>query len=236
MTAAEDADAAPRRGYRKGAERRVQILDEMIRMVAEQGVDASSLRSVAEALGITHAALRHYFPSRDELLLAVYREHEVREQNSPDRLASAIGDMRDSARRNREVPGLVQLYTTLAADAVGEGHPSTSDFMRERFARLRSELAVLIQRDQDLGRIRGDLVRTAHPTDRRAQVLEPTEQAAAKIDAAYARFHEVVVEVLDRLPATENEVVTRALAQVVEALAETVPEPEDEYTVPERAR
>lgn len=157
MTAAEDADAAPRRGYRKGAERRVQILDEMIRMVAEQGVDASSLRSVAEALGITHAALRHYFPSRDELLLAVYREHEVREQNSPDRLASAIGDMRDSARRNREVPGLVQLYTTLAADAVGEGHPSTSDFMRERFARLRSELAVLIQRDQDLGRIRSDL-------------------------------------------------------------------------------
>ncbi|MDF2492982.1 MAG: TetR family transcriptional regulator, partial [Microbacterium sp.] len=96
---ADDADAAqPRRGgYRKGAERRTQILDEMIRMVAEQGVDASSLRSVAEALGITHAALRHYFPSRDELLLAVYREHEVREQGAPDRMKSAIGDMRESA-------------------------------------------------------------------------------------------------------------------------------------------
>jgi DNA-binding MarR family transcriptional regulator len=83
---------------------------------------------------------------------------------------------------------------------------------------------------------KGDLVRTAHPTDRRAQVLEPTEQAAAKIDASYARFHEVVVEVLDRLPAPENEAVTRALGQVVEALAETVPEPEDEYTVTDGAR
>ncbi|MFJ3384674.1 MULTISPECIES: TetR/AcrR family transcriptional regulator [unclassified Curtobacterium] len=161
MTAAEDADTAPRRGYRKGAERRVQILDEMIRMVAEQGVDASSLRSVAEALGITHAALRHYFPSRDELLLAVYREHEVREQGAPDRLESAIGDMRESAGRNREIPGLVQLYTTLSADAVSEGHPSTREFMRERFARLRSELADLIRRDQELGRIRADL----DPTD-----------------------------------------------------------------------
>ncbi|WP_144765161.1 TetR/AcrR family transcriptional regulator [Curtobacterium sp. 9128] len=157
MTHAEDAERAPRRGYRKGAERRAQILDEMIRMVAEQGVDASSLRSVAEALGITHAALRHYFPSRDELLLAVYREHEVREQGAPDRMPSAIGDMRESAERNRAVPGLVQLYTTLAADAVSEGHPSTREFMRERFARLRGELADLIRRDQDLGRIRADL-------------------------------------------------------------------------------
>jgi len=197
MTAAEDADAAPRRGYRKGAERRVQILDEMIRMVAEQGVDASSLRSVAEALGITHAALRHYFPSRDELLLAVYREHEVREQNSPDRLASAIGDMRDSARRNREVPGLVQLYTTLAADAVGEGHPATSDFMRERFARLRSELAVLIQRDQELGRIRGD--------------LDPTDLASLSIAASDG----LQVQWLLDPDAVDGERVLRLLEQLV---------------------
>lgn len=149
--------ASRRGGYRKGVERRVQILDEMIRMVAEQGVDASSLRSVAEALGITHAALRHYFPSRDDLLLAVYREHEVREQGAPDRLKSAIGDMRDSASRNRQVPGLVQLYTTLSADAVQEGHPATREFMRERFARLRTDLAELIRRDQAAGRIRPDL-------------------------------------------------------------------------------
>ncbi|OIH99650.1 MULTISPECIES: TetR/AcrR family transcriptional regulator [unclassified Curtobacterium] len=159
MTHADDDDAAPPRrgGYRKGAERRAQILDEMIRMVAEQGVDASSLRSVADALGITHAALRHYFPSRDELLLAVYREHEVREQQAPDRLLSAIGDMRDSALRNRAVPGLVQLYTTLGADAVQEGHPATREFMRQRFTGLRADLAALIEADQARGRIRADL-------------------------------------------------------------------------------
>ncbi|WP_420369273.1 TetR/AcrR family transcriptional regulator [Curtobacterium sp. L1-20] len=159
MTHPADDDVAPPRrgGYRKGAERRAQILDEMIRMVADHGVDASSLRSVADALGITHAALRHYFPSRDELLLAVYREHEVREQSAPERMKSAIGDMRDSASRNRDVPGLVQLYTTLAADAVQEGHPATREFMRERFTRLRADLAALIEADQASGRIRGDL-------------------------------------------------------------------------------
>jgi AcrR family transcriptional regulator len=156
---ADDDAATPSRrgGYRKGTERRAQILDEMIRMVAEQGVDASSLRSVADALGITHAALRHYFPSRDELLLAVYREHEVREQGAPERMKSAIGDMRESAARNRAVPGLVQLYTTLSADAVQEGHPATREFMRDRFTRLRADLAELIRRDQAAGRIRDDL-------------------------------------------------------------------------------
>ena len=160
MTDPVDDDAVTpsrRGGYRKGTERRAQILDEMIRMVAEQGVDASSLRSVADALGITHAALRHYFPSRDELLLAVYREHEVREQGAPERMKSAIGDMRESAARNRAVPGLVQLYTTLSADAVQEGHPATREFMRERFTRLRADLADLIRRDQSSGRIRDDL-------------------------------------------------------------------------------
>lgn len=77
----------------------------------------------------------------------------------------------------------------------------------------------------------GDVVRTAHPTDRRAQVLEPTEQAAAKIDAAYARFHEIVVEVFDGLSDADNRVVAQALGRVVDRLSDAVPEPADEYTV-----
>ena len=77
----------------------------------------------------------------------------------------------------------------------------------------------------------GDVVRTAHPTDRRAQVLEPTEQAASKIDAAYARFHEIVVEVFDGLSDDDNRAVAQALGQVVDGLSRAVPEPADEYTV-----
>jgi len=195
---ADDEAAAPRRGgYRKGAERRTQILDEMIRMVADHGVDASSLRSVADALGITHAALRHYFPNRDELLLAVYREHEVREQGAPDRMKSAIGDMRDSASRNRAVPGLVQLYTTLAADAVQEGHPATREFMRERFTRLRADLAALIEADQASGRIRAD--------------LDPVDLASLSIAASDG----LQVQWLLDPEAVDGEKVLRLLEQIV---------------------
>jgi len=145
--------AEPRRGYAKGAARRAQILDQVLRMVAEQGVDASSLRSVAEALGISHAALRHYFPTRDDLLVAVYRAHEVRRGEAGGPRESAVGGMRKSAVLNREVPGLVQLYTTLAGDAAGAGHPVTREFFRERFARLRAELSDRVRADQEAGRI-----------------------------------------------------------------------------------
>lgn len=195
---ADDEAVPPRRGgYRKGAERRTQILDEMIRMVADHGVDASSLRSVADALGITHAALRHYFPNRDELLLAVYREHEVREQSAPERMKSAIGDMRESASRNRDVPGLVQLYTTLAADAVQEGHPATREFMRERFTRLRADLAALIEADQAAGRIRGD--------------LDPVDLASLSIAASDG----LQVQWLLDPEAVDGEKVLRLLEQIV---------------------
>jgi len=53
--------------------RRQQILQSAIALFAQQGVDSASLRTVGEAIGVSHAALRHYFSSRDELLVEVYR-------------------------------------------------------------------------------------------------------------------------------------------------------------------
>jgi AcrR family transcriptional regulator len=129
----------------------------MIKMVAARGVDASSMRSVANALGITHTALHHYFTSRDELLVAVYREHDARETSDIEPAGPAVTQMQASAARNRSVPGLVELYTTLASDAVQGDHPVAREFMKERFRWLRSEVTKLVQADQEAGRIRRDL-------------------------------------------------------------------------------
>lgn len=144
-------------GSAKGRERRAQILDRMIRMIADRGVDASSLRSLAEALGISHTALRHYFSSRDELLIAVYREHSLRRPSLAAGRGTAVEQLRDGAVRNRSVPGLVELYTTLAADAVQGNHPLAREFAADRFRRVRATVTELVQRDQAAGRIRADL-------------------------------------------------------------------------------
>jgi AcrR family transcriptional regulator len=155
MTMPPDADE-DRPTSAKGTARRAQILAEMIRLIGEHGVDASSLRTVAGGLGLSQAALRHYFPTRDDLLVAVYREYE--HSSAPnDPALSAVDDMRASADRNRTVPGLVQLYTALAAAAVQEGHPVARDFIRDRFRALRAELADVVRRDQAAGALRADL-------------------------------------------------------------------------------
>src|SRR5271169_5882165 len=69
----EDGDGGlpGRRSYPKGIRRRQQILESAIAQFAQRGVDRASLRTVGDAIGVSHAALRHYFSSRDELLVEV---------------------------------------------------------------------------------------------------------------------------------------------------------------------
>jgi DNA-binding MarR family transcriptional regulator len=64
----------------------------------------------------------------------------------------------------------------------------------------------------------GDLQRTAHPRDRRAIYLTPTEAGAAKINAAYAPFHQTLVDVIDGLDEATNNALHDGLHAVVEQL------------------
>jgi AcrR family transcriptional regulator len=148
----------PSRPYRKGVERRQQILDRAIELFAEHGVDGASMRSVGEAIGVSHAALRHYFASRDDLLIEVYRAHEQQADGVPeDDRVGAVEDMARSADRNREVPGLVQLYATLTSDALQQQHTATREFVSERFRRVRLDLTRRIEASQAAGRTPADI-------------------------------------------------------------------------------
>jgi len=54
---------------------RQQIVDVAKRLFAEQGVRATSLAKLADALGITKAALYYYFDSKQALVLATVRQN-----------------------------------------------------------------------------------------------------------------------------------------------------------------
>jgi AcrR family transcriptional regulator len=163
-----DTSPAPRGAYAKGIARRQEILERAIDVFARRGSDKTSMRAIASEMGVTHAALAHYFGSREELLVAVYRESE-RRGNEPATGAagmpedaaptdpSPVESMRESARANREVPGLVQLYSMLVAAALEDGHEPAREFATERFARLRRDLSERVRRDQARGRIRPEV-------------------------------------------------------------------------------
>ncbi|MFI6031685.1 TetR/AcrR family transcriptional regulator [Amycolatopsis magusensis] len=50
-------------------ERRVRIADALLRVAADDGVEAVSLRHVAAAAGVTTGMVQHYFRTKEEMLL-----------------------------------------------------------------------------------------------------------------------------------------------------------------------
>lgn len=159
-TAATDGSTTRSRGrYAKGHARRQQILDRAIEVFAAKGSAGTSLRSIAQEIGVSHAALTHYFTSREHLLVEVYREAERQqgEAHPHSAEASAVDIMTESAQRNHAVPGLVQLYSTLVAAALESGHPDATRFATERFAAVRADLVARVRRGQTAGRVRSDV-------------------------------------------------------------------------------
>ncbi len=159
MTEQSPRTARPRGAYAKGLARRQEILTAAIQVFAQRGADRTSLRAIADEVGVTHAALIHHFGSLERLLIEVYEESARRlelESHGPDDV-SPVEMMRLSAQRNRAVPGMVQLYTALVASGLEEGHPAATAFAAQRFARVRATLADQIRSRQVDGRIRADL-------------------------------------------------------------------------------
>jgi AcrR family transcriptional regulator len=60
---------------RDGSGTRRQILDTAMRLFVDQGYDKTSLREIAEAVGVTKAALYYHFRTKDDLVRAALGEY-----------------------------------------------------------------------------------------------------------------------------------------------------------------
>lgn len=127
-----------------------------IEVFADKGADGTSLRAIGEKIGISHAALLHYFGSREELLVDVLRENEQRRRDTAQ-TTGVVGGMVKAAERNVTVPGFVALYTTLLAGSLEADKEFSRDFFSARFARLRAELIEQIRNGQEAGSMRSDV-------------------------------------------------------------------------------
>ena len=156
--------------YEKGVARRQEILDRAVEVFRERGAAGTSLRSIAQLIGVSHAALLHYFDSREQLLVALYERAESQRDTSKNSSDSALDVLVRAAIINVGVPGMVELYTTLvAASLSAEGSPS-NEFFSDRFRRIRKELTKRLIAEQAAGRVRED--------------VEPADMAAILIAAS----------------------------------------------------
>ena len=145
--------------YAKGHARRQEILDRAIEVFAELGSEGASLRRIAESIGVSHAALLHYFDSREQLLVAVYEHAEAARirGSRAEEVETALDILLRSAIENATVPGLVQLYSTLVATSVRAEAGESRRYFTERFAHVRREIADRLRADQAAGRVRDDV-------------------------------------------------------------------------------
>lgn len=155
----EGAPARPgkRRGaYAKSAATRTAILDAALEVFAQSGYRAGSLREVAERVGMSEAGLLHHFRSKSALLMAVldHRDDLARrlvDFDVPDGV-EALRGLVTLARYNASIPGVVELYCTLSAEATSPTHPAHAYFVR-RYEEVRASLTTSFERVAAVGRL-----------------------------------------------------------------------------------
>ncbi|WP_410644215.1 TetR/AcrR family transcriptional regulator [Amycolatopsis sp. lyj-346] len=121
-------------GYLKGRIRREDIITAAAAAYGELGYHGSSLREIAKRVGISHAGLLYYFPTKEALLAAVLERRDAedseREQLTVPPGLAVLRHFVALAEHNVRHPGIVDLYSRLAAEAVAPDHPAHEYFVR----------------------------------------------------------------------------------------------------------
>jgi AcrR family transcriptional regulator len=149
--------ARQRGQYAKGVAKRDEILTTALDVIARNGYRRTSVKELADAVGLSQAGLLHYFSSKEELFQEVLRK---RDEVDSARLGGpghfSMEEYAGFIRHNADVPGLVQLYARLSNEATDPEHPAHAYFV-ERQLLIRSRFADIIRSMQADGTAPADL-------------------------------------------------------------------------------
>ncbi len=126
--------AESRGPYKKGVQRRQEILEAAQQVFGKFGYVGGSLQQIADQVGVSRAALVRYFPDKESLLTALLQQWEAdnteRAQSKPG--LENIRGLMNVVRFNVEHRGSIELFLTLATEASNPAHPAHA-FMAERY-------------------------------------------------------------------------------------------------------
>ncbi|MDE1674098.1 TetR/AcrR family transcriptional regulator [Nocardia gipuzkoensis] len=149
-----------RRGaYSKGIAKREEILEAALEIVARVGYSRTTVRELAESVGLSQTGLLHYFGSKEQLFAAILARRDETDRATftapavpPDLPAALIRLI----RHNADVPGLVELYARFSAEATRPEHPA-HDYFRDRYRTARDALTAAVADLRESGRVPADL-------------------------------------------------------------------------------
>ncbi len=142
---------------------RREIVAAATKLFAEQGVRATSLATIAEAVGVTKAALYHYFASKQELVIETVRanletfEAEVAppwsERAGIDALEEALSRKIEQAEREQGLN--LRFFYTVMLEQLDE--PEVEQEFRRWFEEGRAQIRSMIEAGQGDGTFRTDV-------------------------------------------------------------------------------
>ena len=125
---------------------RDQILRAALELFSTQGYDATSLRQIAERLGLTKAALYYHFPAKEHLVVELTRPFL-------EGFAEVVGEARAGSREGAPIDGddLLARYLDLVLehhdvlhlltyDPAAQNHPDVGQRARALYVALQAEI------------------------------------------------------------------------------------------------
>lgn len=130
----------PRGPYRKGLERRREIIAAAAELFSESGYTHSSIRELAKRVNLTQPGVLHHFSTKEELLIEVLnlRDVSVAEHLSALEAADVVTRSREVARHSAEHEGLTSLFIILSAEAIYPDHPA-HEYFTEHYREAQAE-------------------------------------------------------------------------------------------------
>lgn len=125
-------------------------------LIAEHGLEALTVRRVAEAAGYSTTVVSHYFTDRRDLVTATYRAAAAR---SSDRFDAALVDAADPLQSCLEAllptddEGLRDWRTRFAFWALAVADPELAREQDDRVQSARRRLAAVLERERTRGRV-----------------------------------------------------------------------------------
>ncbi|MBP2705843.1 TetR/AcrR family transcriptional regulator [Microbispora sp. RL4-1S] len=127
---------------------RTRIQEVALQLFTEKGYEATSLREIAEILGVTKAALYYHFRTKEDIVASL----------TEDRIAALDELIAWAARQPRGPETRREILRRYAADMTGPRHHAVMRFMERNQTALRghSKVEVIRERSTELLRVLGE--------------------------------------------------------------------------------
>ncbi|QQM46413.1 helix-turn-helix transcriptional regulator [Streptomyces liliifuscus] len=127
-----------------------------LEVFSEHGERGSSLKEIADRVGMSQAGVLHYFDSREDLLLAVLAERDALDTEAAADVMSPGEAVARTVGHNARQPGLVDLFVTLSAAASDPAHPAHA-FFKRRYTDLSTRIQEGLEQGRQNDQIRQDV-------------------------------------------------------------------------------